>query len=56
MDINSLEHAVIWELENWKKNEEAKFKITLKQKEFDHLSKLQADNKQKEYEREKVFK
>ena len=30
LDINSLEHAVIWELENWKKNEEAKFKIILK--------------------------
>lgn len=26
-DMNSLEHKVVWELETWKKSEEAKFRI-----------------------------
>ena len=36
-DMNSLEHKVVWELETWKKSEEAKFRIQLKQREYDYL-------------------
>jgi hypothetical protein len=27
IELNSLEHKVIWELETWKKGEEARFRI-----------------------------
>lgn len=30
MEMNSLEHKVIWELETWKRSEESRFKMVLK--------------------------
>lgn len=30
LELNSLEHKVIWELETWKKSEEARFRVQLK--------------------------
>jgi hypothetical protein len=47
---------VVWELENWKKAEEAKFLFALKQKEIDFLTKLNDDWKKREIDREKLFK
>lgn len=51
-----IENKVIWELENWKKAEEAKFMYELKQKEVDFLKKWQAERKEKEVQRERIFK
>ena len=50
------EKAIIWDLEVWKRAEQAQFKAYLKQLEFEYLSKLQEDFKNKEEEREKEFK
>lgn len=47
---------VVWELENWKKAEEAKFLFALKQKEIDFLTKLNEEWKKREAEKEKLFK
>lgn len=47
---------VVWELENWKKAEEAKFLFALKQKEIDFLTKLNEEWKKREVEKEKLFK
>jgi hypothetical protein len=47
---------VVWELENWKKAEEAKFLFSLKQREIDYLAKLSEDWKRREIEKEKLFK
>ena len=47
---------MIWELEVWKRAQQAQFKAYLKQLEFEYLSKLQQDFKNKEEEREKEFK
>jgi len=38
--MNSLEYKIIWELETWKKAEEAKFRIQLKHKEIEFLTNL----------------
>ncbi|EGR29521.1 hypothetical protein IMG5_154090 [Ichthyophthirius multifiliis] len=54
--VGDLEYKIIWELENWKKAEEQKFKIYLKQKEVDFLQKLNEEYKRKEIEKDKVFK
>lgn len=54
--FGDLEYKIIWELETWKKAEEAKFKITLKQKEMDFLTGLSEEWKRREYEKEKLFK
>ena len=54
--FGDLEYKIIWELETWKKAEESKFKIILKQKEMEFLSNLSEEWKKKEYEKEKVFK
>ena len=51
--MNSLEYKIIWELETWKKSEEAKFRINLKQKEINFLRSLDKDWKEKEKEKEK---
>lgn len=51
-----LESKVIWELENWKKAEEAKFKYDLKQKEVEYMEELQKKRRNVEIEREMVFK
>ena len=53
---NDEEKAIIWDLEVWKRAEQAQFKAYLKQLEFEYLSKLQEDFKLKEDEREKEFK
>ena len=53
---NDQEKAIIWDLEVWKRAEQAQFKAYLKQLEFEYLSKLQEDFKNKEDEREKEFK
>ena len=53
---NNQEKAIIWDLEVWKRAEQAQFKAYLKQLEFEYLSKLQEDFKNKEDEREKEFK
>ena len=53
---NDQEKAIIWDLEVWKRAEQAQFKAYLKQLEFEYLSKLQEDFKIKEDEREKEFK
>ena len=45
--MNQLEYKIVWELETWKKAEEAKFKFVLKQKEIDFLSKLNEEWKAK---------
>ena len=55
-DSNDKEQAMIWELEVWKRAQQAQFKAYLKQLEFEYLSKLQQDFKNKEDEREKEFK
>ena len=55
-DNNDEEKAIIWDLEVWKRAEQAQFKAYLKQLEFEYLSKLQEDFKLKEDEREKEFK
>lgn len=56
LELNSLEHKVIWELETWRKSEEAKFRVQLKQTEYELRVKLQAESKSKEAERERMFK
>jgi hypothetical protein len=53
---NDEEKAIIWDIEVWKRAEQAQFKAYLKQLEFEYLSKLQEDFKLKEDEREKEFK
>ena len=53
---NDKEQQMIWDLEVWKRAQQAQFKAYLKQLEFEYLSKLQDDFKNKEDEREKEFK
>jgi len=55
-ELGNIEYKIIWELENWKKAEEAKFRYQLKSKEVDFLKKLNDEWKKKEGEREKIFK
>ena len=54
-ELADIETKVIWELENWKRAEEARFRYNLKQKEADHIEKLRGEWRQKEIEREKVL-
>lgn len=55
-ELADIETKVIWELENWKRAEEARFRFNLKQKESEFIEKLRADWKQKDIDREKVGK
>ena len=55
-EISSLEYKIIWELETWKKSEEAKFKYQLKSKEIEYFTKLNEEWRKKELERDKIFK
>ena len=55
-EVNDKEQQMIWDLEVWKRAQQAQFKAYLKQLEFEYLSKLQDDFKNKEDEREKEFK
>ena len=55
-EVNDKEQAMLWDLEVWKRAQQAQFKAYLKQLEFEYLSKLQEDFKIKEDEREKEFK
>lgn len=47
---------MVWELETWKKAEEAKAKILLKQKEVEFWSQLSEQQKKQDLEKEKHFK
>lgn len=55
-DLADIESKVIWELENWKRAEEARFRYNLKQREAELTEKMRAEWKQKELDREKAFK
>ena len=55
-ESNDKEQAMIWDLEVWKRAQQAQFKAYLKQLEFEYLSKLQNDFKNKEDERAREFK
>jgi hypothetical protein len=55
-EMEAIQVRVVWELDNWKKMEEARFKFTLKEKEIEYLNNLAEIWKKKEMEREKVFK
>ena len=50
-----VESKIIWELENWKKTEEAKYRYSLRQREIEFLRKLEQDWKAKEIERDRNF-
>ena len=54
--LEELEMKVVWELETWKKTEEAKFLFSLKQREVEFLSKLSEDWRRKEVEKDKFFR
>lgn len=47
---------VVWELDNWKQNEEAKFKIEMKQKEIEYMNKVVEKWNKYENERERTLK
>jgi chromosome segregation ATPase len=53
-ELTDIESKVIWELENWKRAEEARFRYNLKQRESEFVEKLRADWRQKEIDRDKV--
>jgi hypothetical protein len=53
-ELTDIESKVIWELENWKRAEEARFRYNLKNKEIEHMEKMKAEWRAKEIEREKV--
>lgn len=53
-ELGDIETKVIWELENWKRAEEARFRFNLKQKEAEHVERMRAEWRQKELDREKV--
>lgn len=55
-DLSSLQYKIVWELETWKKSEEAKFRFHLKKKEIEFLEDLKKTWKQKEIAKNKVFK
>ena len=55
-DKKEAEYQIIWELEVWKKAEEAKFKAYLKERELDHLEIVTEEWKNNEIEREKQFR
>ena len=46
---------MVWQLEMWKRAEEAKFKAYLKQREIEKIEEITKDWKMKEQEREKTF-
>ena len=53
-ELTDIESKVIWELENWKRAEEARFRYNLKQREAEFIEKLKAEWRQKEIDRDKV--
>lgn len=53
-ELGDIESKVIWELENWKRAEEARFRFNLKQKESEHVERMRAEWKQKEIDRDRV--
>lgn len=55
-EMAEVESKIIWELENWKKTEEAKYRYSLRQREIEFLQKQEGDWQKKELEREKHFK
>lgn len=54
-EMAEVESKIIWELENWKKTEEAKYRYSLRQREIEFLRKLEQDWKAKEIDRERNF-
>ena len=56
MELNDLEHKVVWELEVWKKNEEARTRIVLKQKEAEFCASMSEQQRKSDIEKEKQFK
>lgn len=54
--LNELERKVVWELETWKKAEEAKARLTLKQKEIEFWTNLSEQQRKSDLEKEKQFK
>ena len=55
-DLGSLQYKIVWELETWKKSEEAKFKFHLKKKEIEFLEKLKEEWRMKDVEKNRIFK
>lgn len=49
------EYQAVWQLELWKRSEEAKFKAWLKQREIERIEEITAQWKNKEGDREKAF-
>lgn len=49
------DYQAVWQLELWKRAEEAKFKAWLKQREIERIEEVTAQWKQKEADREKLF-
>ena len=49
------DYQTVWQLEVWKRSEEAKFKAFLKQKEIERIEEITYSWKNKEAEREKTF-
>lgn len=54
MNPNS-DYQAVWQLELWKRAEEAKFKAWLKQREQEHVESVTGHWKAKESERERSF-
>ena len=52
---SKIDHQTVWQLEMWKRAEEAKFKAYLKQKEIEKIEEITASWKHKETEREQQF-
>ena len=54
-DPNSAEYQAVWQLEFWRRAEEAKFKSWLKQREVERIDEVTREWKAKETERDRVF-
>lgn len=49
------DYQTVWQLELWKRAEEAKFKAWLKQREIERIEEITASWRTKEGDREKAF-
>lgn len=54
--LNQLERKVVWELQTWKKAEEAKARLTLKQKEIEFWTNISQQQRKSDLQKEKQFK
>lgn len=50
-----MDYQAVWQLEMWKRAEEAKFKAFLKQREIEKIEQITAEWKNKEQDREMHF-